>query len=632
MADKYKSTLLAQNSSPEEIQKADLDLLKKINEVANITSNGSSATNTTNISVIKPVLFIGDAIDVAAGATYINYGATLKTNRLINIDNAMNLSTGIWTCPEEATYRITVTRSIISGTEGRDITQLYLNNSLYTEIVECWGQYDDIDGSVTLTLFKGDQIKIVKHPSISKTGTILLQIEKIQVDTIIASEKQIISSTVDKPLMSGQIGSIATFSAAQKIPFDDIWVNVGGIRYDSVNRRFYIPKTGKYRITMNPLKNTGATATKVLIGINNDTPTGANNKGMTYSNASVYDSLCLDSVVDLTAGDYIVFYLLEGSIYNTTENRYNQFSIEYIEPAYNQINIYQGDVQLSSRGAIVNSYSETDIIERSFSTAWADSLEWGNFSYSGNSKLYVTLHIPGRINSGTSWSGWYTELQYRIDGGTWMSLGQSGYDSMMLTTTGSITNNNYHFLIPLPPKPCSVQFKTRHRAYTGTLVINGQHEIIGNEFYSKLIILEIANDQQNITPSYGAYYRPAFYRYYNRNSVANQYIHLKTNQTINNVMFAVQFQGYEYGSSKPIDATVVGYPYIPNNDVINKGTSGTHTCGAYKSSDGYVVLTIFVTSLYFLGFILNQIGAGPQGLFPLVITATTNSASATGVY
>lgn len=33
MADKYKSTLLAQNNDPLEIQKADLDLLKKINEV-----------------------------------------------------------------------------------------------------------------------------------------------------------------------------------------------------------------------------------------------------------------------------------------------------------------------------------------------------------------------------------------------------------------------------------------------------------------------------------------------------------------------------------------------------------------------------------------------------------------------
>jgi len=124
--------------------------------------------------------------------------------------------------------------------------------------------------------------------------------------------------------------------------------------------------------------------------------------------------------------------------------------------------------------------------------------------------------------------------------------------------------------------------------------------------------------------------RMAFFKWNTVTNTTNQYVHMKTNQPLNNIMFMVQFQGYSYGESKPIDATLVGYPYAPNNAIINVGTSGTHTCGSYKSSDGYAVLTILLPNTYYAGFILNQVGAGPQGMFPLTITASTMTASGTG--
>lgn len=632
---KYNSTLLAQSNDPLEIQKADLDLLKKINEVAGDQSTSTSSNE--QFATSTPVAFAGVAPNVAAGATYINYTGGTGANVLIDTYAAMNVTTGIYTIPVDGTYRITVTRNVDAGTEGRDVTQLYINNSLYTEIVECWGQYDDLDGSVSLTLGKGDAIKIVKHPSVSKTGRIILNIQKIETEAILATNIENASfSVLDKPLMSGQIGTAietAGLVGPIKIPFGEIWTQRGGLYYDVPNRRFYVPKTGRYRISMNPFKNTGSTACRVLVGINTDAPTTLNHKGDSFSNASVYDTMCINSIVSLSAGDYIVFYLYEGQLYNVSaSDRFNQFAIEYISESENKIQIYNNST-FTQKGAIVNSYCEIDNATRTFSTSWADGMTWSNNSYQGNSKLLVELHIPGRVDSGNGWAGWYTELQYSINGGSFVSLGSSGYDSMNYSTTSSITNNNYHFLIPTPADPCTVQFKTRHKSYVGTLYINGSHEIVGDEFMSKLIVLEIANDNTQVqTPNYQAYSRPAFYRYFTTDNTTNQYIHFKTNQTMNSVMFAVQFQGYEYGASKPVDAMIVGYPYGPSNDVINKGTSGTHTCGAYKSSDGYVVLTFYSTNCYYLGLLLNQIGAGPQGLYPLVITASTHSSSATGVY
>jgi hypothetical protein len=121
-----------------------------------------------------------------------------------------------------------------------------------------------------------------------------------------------------------------TLSAAQKIPFNRFWVSGRGITYNSGTRRFTVSKSGVYRITMNPFKNTGGSGTWVVIGVNTDTPTISNNYGHCYSNSSVYETMCINSVVSLNANDYIVFYLGGGSLFNLTTNTYNQFSIELI--------------------------------------------------------------------------------------------------------------------------------------------------------------------------------------------------------------------------------------------------------------------------------------------------------------
>lgn len=301
------------------------------------------------------------------------------------------------------------------------------------------------------------------------------------------------------PMISGQIGNTpsASLTAGTIIPFDNFWVDNGKITYNASTKRFYVTVTGEYRITFNPFFITGVANGRILIGINTDTPTPTTHFGHAYRESATYDTGCIDSLVTLNAGDYIVFFIQAGQLYNTSTDKFNQFSIQYIP-----------------------------------------------------SKTLSTENIA---------SGTYAPI---VNGGD--------------------------YSLPLP-------------------TIVGKDQV----------------------------YRQGIFRYNTTDNVATQWIHMKTsNPKTSTMMHMFHFLGYSYGESKPIDASLGLYVYQPSPAApINVGSSGTHTCGCYYSSDGYLVITLgVVTSCYYIGFIVDQIGAGPQGLSPISITASTHTGSATGAY
>ena len=130
---------------------------------------------------------------------------------------------------------------------------------------------------------------------------------------------------------SGQMGTAMTSPTAPTVlKFNEIWVNTGGITYDGATGKFTVPATGIYRVTINPFKITGGGPTRVLVGVNTLAPTANTHRGHCYTDDTGYNTMCINSVVSLTAGDYIVFYLLSGGLYNETGDRFNQYSIERI--------------------------------------------------------------------------------------------------------------------------------------------------------------------------------------------------------------------------------------------------------------------------------------------------------------
>lgn len=132
-----------------------------------------------------------------------------------------------------------------------------------------------------------------------------------------------------KPIISGQVGSFGQQNSATLIAFDEFWVQ-RGITWNASTKRFTVPVAGIYRITMNPFFATGVGGGRIYIGINTDTPGGTTHRGHCYREAATYDTASLDSVVSLSANDYICFYLAGGSLYGNSGDRFSQFTIERI--------------------------------------------------------------------------------------------------------------------------------------------------------------------------------------------------------------------------------------------------------------------------------------------------------------
>lgn len=132
-------------------------------------------------------------------------------------------------------------------------------------------------------------------------------------------------------IMSGQIGTAATgdpaVSAGNKIPFNEFWATSPDIQYDSANRRFHVAKAGLYRVRVSGQSTNGAT--RLLIGLNADAPTTANHRGQGFANASGF-TINAEGTFQMASGNYVVFYVGAGAIFNDGSNRFGQFSIERV--------------------------------------------------------------------------------------------------------------------------------------------------------------------------------------------------------------------------------------------------------------------------------------------------------------
>lgn len=133
-----------------------------------------------------------------------------------------------------------------------------------------------------------------------------------------------------QPVISGQMGTaMISPSGPTLLAFDDFWVSEG-ISYNSTTKRFTVPVSGNYRITLNPFFSTSSGNARVLVGVNNDAPNTSNHYGHSYREVASYNTGCINSVAALSANDYIVFYLQGGALYNQSSDRFNQFSIQLI--------------------------------------------------------------------------------------------------------------------------------------------------------------------------------------------------------------------------------------------------------------------------------------------------------------
>lgn len=127
-------------------------------------------------------------------------------------------------------------------------------------------------------------------------------------------------------------------------------------------------------------------------------------------------------------------------------------------------------------GRIVNIWYEVDTTSRTFGTSYADGRTWTNHTKTAGNKILLSFAcIMRNSTSTTSWGGGYIQIDYSVDGGTaWTSLGDSGYDAVMLLSAAAIGSISGTFLVDIGAvtNATQIRIRFRHRAYSDTLLVN----------------------------------------------------------------------------------------------------------------------------------------------------------------
>ena len=135
------------------------------------------------------------------------------------------------------------------------------------------------------------------------------------------------------------------------------------------------------------------------------------------------------------------------------------------------------DVNQPASGSILFTHFEYDSADRAFgSGSWAVGRVWTQHTIPADTVLSVQAHVPQR-NDASGWGGCYTEFQVSINGGGWVSLGDSGYEAMD-NSGAAIQSSHFSFLYdPGQSSQYTAQFRWRHLAYSGTCWINQNHGV-----------------------------------------------------------------------------------------------------------------------------------------------------------
>lgn len=141
---------------------------------------------------------------------------------------------------------------------------------------------------------------------------------------------------------------------------------------------------------------------------------------------------------------------------------------------------------------------------------WVQGPIWGpSPAFKDGSKIKLHYYVPCR-NDSASWGGFYFEPQLNFaDGRGWLSLGSSGYSTVMAVANGSGDIGFYTNTILVDPGMSSdftVAVRIMALTYDGTGYINSQNNvnaisgtgtlmpgINGMQHYSKVILTEIAS-------------------------------------------------------------------------------------------------------------------------------------------
>jgi hypothetical protein len=110
------------------------------------------------------------------------------------------------------------------------------------------------------------------------------------------------------------------------------------------------------------------------------------------------------------------------------------------------------------------------------------------------SKIFVYTNTPLRGDT-TAWGGHYEDLQYSVNGGSWTSVGRSGFVSRMMTSNQPITAHKDFCVMDFNSitSDFTLTLRTTHQQYNGGGAVNSSCGISGGDDNTTYD----ANNQQN---------------------------------------------------------------------------------------------------------------------------------------
>jgi hypothetical protein len=125
---------------------------------------------------------------------------------------------------------------------------------------------------------------------------------------------------------------------------------------------------------------------------------------------------------------------------------------------------------------------QTDGAGFTVGTSFVDTNVWSGFTCPANAVIAVNVFQSWRNNS-TSWGGGYFDMKYRIDGGDWVTVGNTGYQGMQ---NGNASIDNYTQQIVLDFSAQTTDFNLEitymNRSYDGSLLVGSTAGVGQGEF------------------------------------------------------------------------------------------------------------------------------------------------------
>ena len=153
-------------------------------------------------------------------------------------------------------------------------------------------------------------------------------------------------------------------------------------------------------------------------------------------------------------------------------------------------------------------YKHTSTNGFGFGSSWVDGQTTGTMTLPARSKVFIYTYTPLRGDT-YAWGGHYEDLYYSLNGGSWTSIGRSGFVSRMMTDCYPITKHTDCAMMDFYSlsSDFTLAFKTQHRHYNGggsvissCAVSSGSNDSSTNQdnqiyaFYKQIIVMGFAQD------------------------------------------------------------------------------------------------------------------------------------------